>query len=63
MLSRQGSMYFGEDGDLAHEFHEEVPPRKRKMRRVEKNLKPQGEEVKFRVPCLHADFPIILYSD
>eukprot|EP00090_Calanus_glacialis_P004225 TRINITY_DN13126_c0_g1_i1.p1 TRINITY_DN13126_c0_g1~~TRINITY_DN13126_c0_g1_i1.p1 ORF type:complete len:110 (-),score=40.21 TRINITY_DN13126_c0_g1_i1:175-504(-) len=66
VLSRRGSMYFDEDGDLAHEFYEEVEPRKkggkRKMRRVEKNLRPQGE-VKYRVPCLHVDFPIILYSD
>ena len=60
------SMYFDEDGDLAHEFYEEVLPRKkggkRKMKRVEKNLRPQGE-VKYTVPRLHVDFPIILYSD
>ena len=60
------SMYFDEDGDLAHEFYEEVIPRKkggkRKMRKLEKNLIPQGE-VKYRVPRLHVDFPIILYSD
>jgi hypothetical protein len=60
------SMYFDEDGDLAHEFYEEVLPRKkggkRKMRKVEKNLRPQGE-VKYKVPRLHVDFPIILYSD
>jgi len=63
---RRGSMYFDEDGDLAHEFYEEVPPKKkggkRKMKRVVKNLVPQGE-VKYKVPCLHVDFPIILYSD
>jgi len=66
VFSRRGSMYFDEDGDLAHEFYEEVPPKKkggkRKMKRVLKNLVPQGE-VKYRVPCLHVDFPIILYSD
>jgi len=66
VFSRRGSMYFDEDGDLAHEFYEEVLPRKkggkRRMRKVEKNLRPQGE-VKYRVPCLHVDFPIILYSD
>lgn len=66
VFSRRGSMYFDEDGDLAHEFYEEVPPKKkggkRKMKRVLRNLVPQGE-VKYRVPCLHVDFPIILYSD
>ena len=66
VFSRRGSMYFDEDGDLAHEFYEEVPPKKkggkRKMKRVVRNLVPQGE-VKYRVPCLHVDFPIILYSD
>lgn len=66
VYSRRGSMYFDEDGDLAHEFYEEVLPRrkggKRKMRRIEKNLRPQGE-VKYSVPRLHVDFPIILYSD
>jgi len=63
VYSRQGSMYFDEDGDLAHEFYEEIKKGgKRKMRRIDRNLTPQGE-VKYRVPCLHVDFPIILYSD
>ena len=40
------SMYFDEDGELAHEFYEEVLPKKkggkRKMRKVDsKNLVPQ----------------------
>lgn len=40
------SMYFDEDGDLAHEFYEEVLPKRRggtrKMRRVNsRNLVPQ----------------------
>ena len=35
---------------------------KKKMKRVVRNLMPQGE-VKYRVPRLHVDFPIILYSD
>lgn len=64
--SRRGSMFFDEDGDLAHEFYEEVAPRRKggklRMRRLDKNLRPQGE-VKYRKPCLHVDFPIILYSD
>lgn len=66
VFSRRGSMYFDEDGDLAHEFYEEVPSKKkggkRKMKRVVRNLVPQGE-VKYKVPCLNVDFPIILYSD
>ena len=39
-------MYFDEDGDLAHEFYEEVTKRGgvRKMRKVNsKQLTPQGE--------------------
>ena len=59
-------MYFDEDGDLAHEFYEEVLPKrkggKRKMKKIVKNLKPQGE-VKYQVPRLHVDFPIILFSN
>lgn len=39
------SMFFDEDGDLAHEFYiEELPSKKgskAKMRRVVSNLKPQ----------------------
>jgi len=63
VYSRQGSMYFDEDGDLAHEFYEEIKKGgKRKMKRVDKNLTPQGE-VRYRHPCLHVDFPIIMYSD
>jgi len=66
VYARHGSMYFDEDGDLAHEFYEEIAPKKRggkrRMRRIDKNLRPQGL-VKYRVPCLNVDFPIILYSD
>jgi hypothetical protein len=41
-------MYFDEDGDLAHEFYEEVMPNKhggvRRMRKVSsKQLLPQGD--------------------
>jgi len=54
VYSRRGSMYFDEDGELAHEFYEEVLPKKkggaRKMRRVNsRNLVPQGE-VKYKHP-------------
>ena len=67
------SMYFDEDGDLAHEFYEEEepPPSRgrhrrgggvRRMRRVsERRLRPQGE-VKYQHPRLHVDFPIIMYQ-
>jgi len=59
-------MYFDEDGELAHEFYEEVLPKKkggaRKMRRVNsRNLVPQGD-VKYKHPRIHVDFPIIMYQ-
>lgn len=65
ILKRQGSMFFDEDGDLAHEFYVEVPPKqgsKAKMEKVNKNLVPQGE-VLYASPRLSADYPIILYQD
>ncbi|RZF42389.1 hypothetical protein LSTR_LSTR004197 [Laodelphax striatellus] len=65
VLSRQGSMYFDEDGDLAHEFYiEELPSEKgskARMRRIVTNLKPQGE-VLYSFPRLRSDFPMILYQ-
>lgn len=66
VYSRRGSMYFDEDGELAHEFYEEVMPKRghgrRKMKKVSsKNLMPQGE-VPYIHPRLHVDFPIILYQ-
>ena len=59
-------MYFDEDGDLAHEFYEEVIPKRkggsRRMKKVPgKNLIPQGE-VCYEYPRLHVDLPIILYQ-
>ena len=59
-------MYFDEDGDLAHEFYEEVVPKRkgqrRSMRKVNaKRLTPQGD-VKYAHPRLHVDFPIIIYQ-
>ncbi|KAK7582585.1 hypothetical protein V9T40_014030 [Parthenolecanium corni] len=61
VLYRQGSMYFDEDGDLAHEFYVEVKEgRKRKMKRVYNNLTPQGL-VKLPCPRLHQDCPVVLY--
>jgi len=63
VYSRRGSMYFDEDGDLAHEFYEEVKKRGgSKMKRVSsKNLIPQGD-VEYQHPRLHVDFPIIMYQ-
>lgn len=65
VLTRRGSMYFDEDGDLAHEFYEEVVtggsrPRTA-MRRNKKNLTPQGE-VQLPHPRLHMDFPVVLFE-
>ncbi|XP_047102815.1 tumor suppressor candidate 2-like isoform X2 [Schistocerca piceifrons] len=64
VLSRMGSMFFDEDGDLAHEFYIEVPPPKKgckaTMKRVLHNLIPQGE-VPYKFPRLHCDFPVILH--
>ncbi|KAK8751702.1 hypothetical protein OTU49_009891 [Cherax quadricarinatus] len=66
VYTRRGSMYFDEDGDVAHEFYEEIPPLRRgvkaTMRRILTNLTPQGE-VRLPFPCLHVDFPIVLYQD
>ncbi|XP_050698633.1 tumor suppressor candidate 2-like [Eriocheir sinensis] len=63
---RRGSMYRDEDGDVAHEFYEEVPPLRRgvkaTMRQILTNLTPQGD-VRLPFPCLHTDFPIVLYQD
>lgn len=65
VISRKGSMFFDEDGDLAHEFYIEVPPSKKgckaTMKKVLHNLIPQGE-VAHQYPRLHVDFPIILHQ-
>ncbi|KAG8238371.1 hypothetical protein J437_LFUL018171 [Ladona fulva] len=65
VLSRKGSMYMDEDGDLAHEFYVEDPPQKKgtkaTMKRVFSNLTPQGE-VAYPFPRLHVDFPVILHQ-
>jgi len=61
---RRGSMYYDEDGDLAHEFYEEVKDGKSQitfMRRKLSHLKPQGN-VYYQNPRLHVDFPIPMYS-
>uniref|UniRef100_U3K2Z1 Tumor suppressor 2, mitochondrial calcium regulator n=1 Tax=Ficedula albicollis TaxID=59894 RepID=U3K2Z1_FICAL len=61
---RRDSMYYDEDGDLAHEFYEETivtkNGRKRaKLKRIHKNLIPQGI-VKLEHPRIHVDFPVII---
>ncbi|KAI4886777.1 hypothetical protein NFI96_026508, partial [Prochilodus magdalenae] len=59
-----GSLYYDEDGDLAHEFYEETVVtkngrKKAKLKRIQKNLIPQGI-VKLDHPRIHVDFPVIL---
>lgn len=65
VLIRQGSMYFDEDGDLAHEFYVEVVPQGKRgkptMKKVTECLKPQGN-VPHPVPRLHVDYPAVLYQ-
>jgi len=56
-------MYFDEDGDLAHEFYEEVKPtskgEKAWMRPLTERLSPQGV-VALPIPKLHVDFPCVM---
>ncbi|XP_057702236.1 tumor suppressor candidate 2-like [Corythoichthys intestinalis] len=64
VFTRRSSLYFDEDGDLAHEFYEETVVtkngrKKSKLKRIQKNLIPQGI-VKLQHPCIHVDFPIVL---
>ncbi|XP_037707215.1 tumor suppressor candidate 2 [Choloepus didactylus] len=66
VFTRRGSMFYDEDGDLAHEFYEETivtknGQKRAKLRRVHKNLVPQGI-VKLDPPRIHVDFPVILYE-
>lgn len=66
VFTRRGSMFYDEDGDLAHEFYEETiitknGQKRAKLRRVHKNLIPQGI-VKLDPPRIHVDFPVILYE-
>ncbi|KAG7472292.1 hypothetical protein MATL_G00107230 [Megalops atlanticus] len=64
VFTRRSSLYYDEDGDLAHEFYEETVVtkngRKRaKLKRIQKNLIPQGI-VKLDHPRIHVDFPVVL---
>uniref|UniRef100_V9L7I0 Tumor suppressor candidate 2-like protein n=1 Tax=Callorhinchus milii TaxID=7868 RepID=V9L7I0_CALMI len=64
VFTRKSSMFFDEDGDLAHEFYEETfftknGRKKAKLKRISKNLIPQGM-VKLDHPRIHVDFPVVL---
>ncbi|XP_056292745.1 tumor suppressor 2, mitochondrial calcium regulator a [Pseudoliparis swirei] len=64
VFTRRSSLYYDEDGDLAHEFYEETVVtkngrKKSKLKRIQKNLIPQGI-VKLDHPCIHVDFPVVL---
>ena len=63
VIFASSSMYFDEDGDLAHEFYEEVRPSKKGkkffMKKVTRRLLPQGL-VDLPHPRLHVDFPVVM---
>ncbi|XP_012678143.1 tumor suppressor 2, mitochondrial calcium regulator a [Clupea harengus] len=64
VFTRRSSLYYDEDGDLAHEFYEETVVtkngrKKAKLKRIQKNLIPQGI-VRLAHPCIHVDFPVVL---
>lgn len=64
VLTRSSSMYFDEDGQLAHEFYFEAiskSGKKARLRRIRTGLTPQGE-VKLDNPRLHVDYPVVLYE-
>lgn len=64
VFTRRSSLYYDEDGDLAHEFYEETVVtkngrKKAKLKRIQKNLIPQGI-VKLDHPSIHVDFPVVI---
>ncbi|KAG9333841.1 hypothetical protein JZ751_009991 [Albula glossodonta] len=64
VFTRRSSLFYDEDGDLAHEFYVETVEvkdgRKRaELKRVQRNLEPQGI-VKLDHPCIHTDVPVVL---
>lgn len=62
IYKRRGSMYFDEDGDLAHEFYKQVVRGSRlTMERCLENLRPQGD-VDLPIPRLNGDLPVIMYE-
>jgi len=65
VLKRSSSLYFDEDGDLAHEFYQEVKVKnsrggKFKLKKITHGLIKQGE-VTLQLPRLHHDFPRVIY--
>ncbi|XP_063071697.1 tumor suppressor 2, mitochondrial calcium regulator b [Engraulis encrasicolus] len=64
VFTRRSSLYYDEDGDLAHEFYEETVVtkngrKKAKLKRIQKNLIPQGI-IKLDHPSIHVDFPVVI---
>lgn len=64
VFTRRSSLFFDEDGDLAHEFYEETVVtkngrKKAKLKRIHKNLIPQGI-IQLDHPCIHVDFPVVI---
>ncbi|XP_062520932.1 tumor suppressor candidate 2-like isoform X2 [Corticium candelabrum] len=62
ILETEGTLFYDEDGDVAHEFYEEIRVdggRRSTMRRITRNLTPQGL-VRLRIPRLPADFPLVM---
>jgi len=64
VFKRWGSQYFDEDGDMAHEFYEQVVykskrGKRRKWRKVTDKLQPQGE-IDLEFPRLHVDLPVVI---
>ncbi|XP_055883263.1 tumor suppressor candidate 2-like [Biomphalaria glabrata] len=64
VFKRRGSMFFDEDGDLAHEFYceeKDIHTKKVVMRQYNRNLIPEGD-VDLPYPRLHGDLPVILFD-
>ncbi|XP_022298734.2 tumor suppressor candidate 2-like [Crassostrea virginica] len=60
VYTRMGSRFYDEDGDLAHEFYEEIDKDGHSvMEQHWRNLTPEGE-VPLPIPRLHVDFPVVI---
>ncbi|XP_052781105.1 tumor suppressor candidate 2-like [Mya arenaria] len=60
VFKRSGSMYFDEDGDLAHEFYIEAMDSKGyTLARSTENLTPQGD-IELSHPRFNVDFPTVI---
>lgn len=62
VFRRWSSQYFDADGDLSHEFYEEIPSRKHRgplLVRIEHGLIPQGW-VDYEFPRLRSDLPYVM---